>query len=80
MVNLICPWKVKINEQEIFFNALASTDPVSNLVEMIRIDNKTSRHISQQFENCWLNQCPHPNKCIHDKGGELIGWEFPEIF
>lgn len=54
MVDLIGPWKVKINEQEIFFNALTCIDPVTNLVEMIRIDNKTSRHVSQQFENYTL--------------------------
>ena len=79
IANLIGPWKVKINEQEIFFNALTCIDPVTNLVEMIRIDSKTSRHNRQQFENCWLNRYPHPNKYIHDKGREFIGWEFQEI-
>ena len=62
-----------------FFNALTCIDPVTNLVEMIRIDNITSRHFSQQFESCWLNRYPRPNKCIHDKGGEFIGWEFQEL-
>ena len=76
MVDLIGPWKVKVNEQEIFFNALMCIDPITNLVEMIRIENKTSNHIVQQFKNCWLNHCPCPNKCIHDKGGEFVGWEF----
>ena len=51
-------------------------DPVTNLVEMIRLQNKTSAHISQQFENYWLNRYPRSNKCVHDNGGEFIGWEF----
>ena len=76
MVDLIGPWKVKVNEQDIYFNALTCIDPVTNLVEMIRLENKTSNHVAQQFENCWLNRYPRPNKCIHDKGGEFIGPKF----
>ena len=79
MVDLIGPWKVKVNEQDIYFNALTCIDPVTNLVEMIRLENKTSNHVAQQFENCWLNQYPRPNKCIHDKGGEFIGPEFQSL-
>ena len=75
-VDLIGPWKVEVQGQEIEFNALTSIDPVTNLVEMIRINNKTSHHISVQFENSWLSRYPRPNRCIHDNGGEFIGHEF----
>jgi hypothetical protein len=34
-VDLIDPWKVEVQGQEIEFNALTSIDPVTNLVEMI---------------------------------------------
>ena len=43
---------------------------------MVRLQNKTAAHVAQQFENCWLHRYPRPNKCIHDNGGEFIGWEF----
>lgn len=75
-VDLIGPWKIKIEQQEVEFNALTCIDPVTNLVEIIRIENRTAAHIAQQFENCWLSRYPRPNRCVHDNGGEFIGWEF----
>ena len=75
-VDLIGPWTIKIDEQDIEFNALTCIDPVTNLVEMIRLERKTASHVSQQFANVWLSRYPRPNKCIHDNGGEFIGWEF----
>jgi hypothetical protein len=78
-VDLIGPWKVKIDQEEIEFNALTCIDPVTNLVEIIRINNKTSVHIAQQFENLWLSQYPRPNRCIHDNGGEFIGEAFQTL-
>ena len=61
------------------FNALTCIDPVTNLVELIRIENKSSAYIRQQFENCWLSRYPRPNRCVHDNGGEFIGWKFQEL-
>ena len=75
-VDLIGPWKVKIQEEEVEFNALTCIDPVTNLVEIIRVNNRTSQHIAEQFENCWLARYPRPNRCVHDNGGEFIGAEF----
>lgn len=75
-VDLIGPWKITVQEKDLYFNALTCIDQVSNLVEMIRIQNKTAAHISQKFEECWLNRYPRPNVCIHDRGGEFVGWEF----
>ena len=75
-IDLIGPWRIDINGQEIEFNALTCIDPVTNLVEIIRIENKTAVHVAQQFENCWLSRYPRPNRCIHDNGGEFIGEEF----
>ena len=78
-VDLIGPWTIKVGDQDLEFNALTCIDPVTNLVEMIRIDRKTAAHVSQQFANTWLSQYPRPNKCIHDNGGEFIGWEFQQL-
>ena len=62
-----------MNEIELEFKALTCIDPVTNLAEAIRINNKTSRHIADQFQSYWLSRYPKPNKCIHDNGGEFIG-------
>eukprot|EP00957_Ditylum_brightwellii_P120082 9163373-Ditylum_brightwellii.AAC.1 len=46
-VDLIGPWKITIKSEEIEFNALIIIDLVSNLAEIIPIDNKTSEHVAQ---------------------------------
>ena len=33
-------------------------------------------HVAEQFENVWLSRYPRPNRCVHDNGGEFIGWKF----
>ena len=55
------------------FQALTCIDTVTNLAEVIRIDNKSSVHISMLFENNWLAHYPRPSRCIHDNGGEFTG-------
>ncbi len=82
-INLIGPWKVKVNGQQVEFNALTCIDMASNLVGLIHIDNKTARHIRDKFTQSWLCQNPRPVRCLHDKGGEFIGQNFQwlqEIF
>ena len=64
-VDLIGPWAYQFpNKRVITFNALTCIDPVTNLVEVIRIRNKTAYHVAQQFENVWLSRYPKPNKCV----------------
>eukprot|EP00804_Cyclotella_cryptica_P020904 CCRYP_011489-RA/>CCRYP_011489-RA protein AED:0.41 eAED:0.41 QI:0/0/0/1/0/0/3/0/173 len=75
-IDLIGPWEVKVNGQKVEFNALTCIDTASNLVELIRIDNKTARHIRDKFTQCWLCCYPRPMRCVHDKGGEFIGSSF----
>ena len=57
-VALIGPWKIKVNHINLKFHLFTCIDPVSNVVEAIRIRNKTSEHIAEQFENCWLARYP----------------------
>ena len=78
-VNLIGPWKIKVKNQTFVFNALTCVDPVTNLVKIIRIQNKTSNYAAQQFENCWLSQYPSPNRCVYDNGGKFCGNEFQQM-
>ena len=75
-VDLIGPWTLYVAGQEVSFMALTIIDVVTNLVEIIRISNKTSAQVSLQFENTWLSRYPRPLNCTHDQGGEFIGWEF----
>ncbi len=82
-VNLNGPWKVKVNGQKVEFNALTCIDKASNLVKLIRVDNKTAKHVHDKFTNSWLCQYPRPVQYLHDKGDELIGQNFQwllEIF
>ena len=75
-IDLIGPWKVKVNGKLVEFNALTCIDTASNLVELIRIDNKTASHIRNKFVQSWLSRYPRPIRCVHDRGGEFIGQEF----
>jgi hypothetical protein len=54
--NLIGPWKVKVNGQQVELNVLTCIDMASNLVELIRVDNKTAKHIRDKFLQSWLCQ------------------------
>jgi hypothetical protein len=78
-IDLIGPWKVKavkVGNEVCEFNALTCIDTASNLVELVRIDNKTAAHIRDKFSQTWLCRYPRPIRCIHDKGGEFVGREF----
>jgi hypothetical protein len=57
-IDLIGPLEVKVNGQKVKFNALTCIDTALNLVKLIRIDNKTAKHIRNKFTQCWL--CRYP--------------------
>jgi hypothetical protein len=78
-VDLIGPWTINVAGQELTFNALTCIHPVTNLVELTCIDNKTSAHIAMKTENTWLAWYPKPERCIHNKGGEFMGYEFQRM-
>ena len=59
-IDLIGPWKVKVNGRQFELNALTCIDMASNLVKLIRVDNKTAKHICDKFMQSWLCQYPHP--------------------
>ena len=72
-MDLIGPWKVKVGERDLVFQALTCIDTVTNLAEVVRIDNKSAAYIAMHFENEWLSRYPHPLRCIHDNGTEFMG-------
>ena len=59
-IDLIGPWKVKVNGRQVKFNALPCIDTASNLVELIWIETKTAEHIRDKFMQSWLCRDPHP--------------------
>ncbi len=52
--NLIGPWRVKVNGQQVEFHALTCIDKASNLVKLIHIDNETAKHIRNKLIQSWL--------------------------
>jgi transposase InsO family protein len=75
-VDLIGPWTLTVSNQTMTFNALTIIDLVTNLVELVRLDNKTSDHVALQFVNTWLARYPRPTSCVYDQGGEFTGFAF----
>ena len=79
-VDLIGPWKIPMPNGTVYkFSALTCIDPVTNLTELKRIDNKTSEHVTMLFENEWLARYPRPTRCVHDNGGEFTGFPFQRM-
>ncbi|GAX16309.1 hypothetical protein FisN_35Hu008 [Fistulifera solaris] len=78
-VDLIGPWELTIGGQTTTFSALTMIDPVTNLVELVRIDNKQSEHVAMHFENTWLSRYPKPLRCTYDQGGEFLGTGFQSL-
>ena len=75
-VDLIGPWTLKIDDQNIKFTALTIIDTVTNLVEIVRLENKSSAHVALQFENNWLARYPLPSHITYDQGTKFTGAEF----
>ena len=46
-IDLIGPWKVTVAGREIEVLALTCIEPVTNFVELIRINNKAAEHVAQ---------------------------------
>ena len=70
---------MKIRQETVPLLAVTVIDTVTNLVEIVRLANKTSQQVALQFVNTWLARYPRPQYCIHDQGGEFLGWEFQEM-
>lgn len=75
-VDLIRPWEIKIRNRSVTFSALTIIDTTTNLVEMVRIENKTRAYITNKFRQCWLSRYPRPQRTVHDGGGEFTGHKF----
>jgi hypothetical protein len=77
-VNLIGPWTLQVGQNTETFHALTIIDNVTNLVELVRIDNKSLQHVANKLEQSWLHRYPIPTSCIYDQGKEFVGWPFTQ--
>jgi transposase InsO family protein len=78
-VDTIGPWVLKVYNREERFYALTIIDMVTNLTEIVRLENRTSAHAATMFTNTWLARYPKPTTCIYDQGSEFIGWPFQHM-
>ena len=59
---------------------LSAITPFINSPEIFGIkNNKTNRHVADQFTNLRLSGYPKPNTCMSDNGGELFGHGFQSL-
>jgi hypothetical protein len=75
-VDLIGPWIVQVCGKPYEFDMLSVIDTVTNLVKLIRVDDKNSVTIARKYAQCWLSCYPWPQSCVHDPGGKFVGIEF----
>ena len=76
-VDFIGPWKVTVNKQDMTFDALTCIDPVTNLIEIVRLTGpKTAENAKTLFENHWSSRYPRPQRIVHDHGPEFQGHDF----
>ncbi len=59
-MDLIGPWIVQVHGNPYEFSVLTAIDTVTNLVELIIVDNKTSETIARKYARCWLSGFPWP--------------------
>ncbi len=78
-MDLIEPWTIQVRGNPYGFKALIVIDTVTNLVELIRINDKRSKTEARKFVQCWLMPYPWPQGCIHDPGTEFTGPEFQTL-
>ena len=76
MVDTIGPWSIRLHGQTIKYIALTTIDPVTNLLEIQRMPNKTAEAAKRAFELSWLCRYPRPLTCVHDNGPEFSGHDF----
>jgi transposase InsO family protein len=78
-VDCIGPWTLKVAGHELRFIALTIIDTVTSLTEIVRLQEHTAVHTALMFENTWLSRYPRPSHCLHDQGGEFMGYAFQQM-
>jgi transposase InsO family protein len=69
-------WDFKVNGLAVKVRALTIVDPVTHLVEIVRVRSTKSEESTTAFENTWLCRYPLPQRCVADWGPEFRGNAF----
>jgi transposase InsO family protein len=77
--DLIGPWTIQVRGNPYEFEALTVIDTVTNLIKLVRIDDKRSQTVARKLAQCWLTRYPWPQRCVHDPGTEFTGPEFQRL-
>jgi hypothetical protein len=56
VVDLIGTWTIQVQNKPYELYALTMIDTVSNLVELVQINNKTLAHIAKKYAQVWLSR------------------------
>jgi transposase InsO family protein len=77
--DLTGPWTIQVPGNPYKFKVLTVIDTVTNLVELIKMDNKRSKTVARKFAQCWLMRYPWPHCYVHDPDTEFTGPEFQTL-
>ena len=58
VLQIIGPWTIQVRGNPYEFEALTVIDTVTNLVELVRIDDKRLQTVARKFAQCWLIVLP----------------------
>ena len=61
------------------FNTLTLIDTTTTLVQTTRVDNKTCSHVTNKLRQYWLSRYPHPQRIVHNGGGQFTGHQFKDM-
>jgi transposase InsO family protein len=78
-MDMIGPWTLEVGDRTEKFSARTIIDLVTNLAEIVCVNNKTTAAVTAHFINAWLTRYPKPMSCVHDLGSEFLGWNFQEM-
>ena len=78
-VDMVGPWKIKVNKTSLEIKALTCIEPVLNLLEIFRCNDKKGLTVAKAFENGYLSRYPRPLECVHDNGPEFISEDFQNL-
>ena len=68
---------MKVNCQELKFDALTMIEPITNLLKVVHLKGpKNGDNTICLFENHWLSRYPRPIRIVHDGGPEFENHEF----
>ena len=70
-IDSVSDWQIKLRGQPITFHALTMIDPMTCLLEILRLQNGTAVEAARVYLLSWLSRYSCPMKVLHDGGPEF---------